>query len=137
MEEFVQEFRRVAKGSKYKERPLMEEFKRGISAKICWKLMKLEWQPSSIEQWYDWAIILDRNWRESRREETEGMIRAENTGSKATRGTQANDTTSSDMAKETGGILMAGSNRTCSDRRSRKNKHDNSVLSAKSRICSM
>jgi len=31
--------------------------------------MELEWQTSLIEQWYDQAIALDRNWRESRREE--------------------------------------------------------------------
>ena len=30
MEEFVQEFKRVARGSGYEGRPLMEEFKRGI-----------------------------------------------------------------------------------------------------------
>ena len=35
MEEFVQEFRRVARGSRYKERLLVEEFKREISATIC------------------------------------------------------------------------------------------------------
>ena len=34
MEEFVQEFRRVARGSRYKERPLVEEFKRGINIMI-------------------------------------------------------------------------------------------------------
>jgi len=31
--------------------------------------MELEWQPNSIEQWYDRAIALNRNWRESRQEE--------------------------------------------------------------------
>jgi len=31
MEEFVQKFRRVAKESRYKERPLIEEFKREIN----------------------------------------------------------------------------------------------------------
>jgi len=30
MEKFVQEFKRVARGSGYEGRPLMEEFKRGI-----------------------------------------------------------------------------------------------------------
>jgi len=34
MEEFVQEFRRVARGSGYKERPLMEKFKRGMNRGI-------------------------------------------------------------------------------------------------------
>ena len=61
MEKFVQEFRKVAKGSRYKGRPLVEEFKRGINATICQRLIKLEQQPSSIKQWYDRAITLDRN----------------------------------------------------------------------------
>ena len=34
IEEFVQEFRRVARDSGYKERLLIEEFKRGINATI-------------------------------------------------------------------------------------------------------
>ena len=69
MEEFVQEFRRVARGSGYERRLLVEEFKRGINATICQRLIELEWQPGSIEQWYDRAISLDRNWRKSRKEE--------------------------------------------------------------------
>jgi len=31
--------------------------------------MKLEYQPGSIEQWYERAVNLDRNWRESKRDE--------------------------------------------------------------------
>ena len=34
MKEFVQEFKRVARGSRYEGRPLMEEFKRGINSRI-------------------------------------------------------------------------------------------------------
>ena len=34
MEEFVQEFKRAARGSGYKRRPLVEEFKRGINGGI-------------------------------------------------------------------------------------------------------
>jgi len=69
MEVFVQEFRRVARESGYEERLLIEEFKREISTTICRRLMESEWQLDSIEQWYDRTIALDRNWRESRREE--------------------------------------------------------------------
>ena len=35
MEEFVQEFRRVVRGSGYKGRLLVEKFKRGINSMIC------------------------------------------------------------------------------------------------------
>jgi len=43
IEEFVQEFKRAARGSEYEERPLIEEFKREISATICQRLMESEW----------------------------------------------------------------------------------------------
>ena len=69
MEEFVQEFKRAARGSGYEGRPLVEEFKRGINGGIRRKLMEAENPPTSIEQWYRRATALDRNWRESRREE--------------------------------------------------------------------
>jgi len=69
MEEFVQEFKRAARGSGYEGRPLVEEFKRGMNRGIRRKLMEAENPPASIEQWYRRATALDRNWRESRREE--------------------------------------------------------------------
>ena len=50
-------------------RPLIEEFKRGMNGGIRRKLMEVENPPASIEQWYKRATALDRNWRESRREE--------------------------------------------------------------------
>ena len=42
MEEFVQEFKRAARGSGYEGRPLVEEFKRGINGAIRRKLMESE-----------------------------------------------------------------------------------------------
>ena len=69
MEEFVQEFKRAARGSEYEGRPLVEEFKRGMNGGIRRKLIEAENLPASIEQWYKRAMALDRNWRESRREE--------------------------------------------------------------------
>ena len=50
MEEFVQEFRRAARESRYEGRLLMEEFKRGINTTIHWRLMESEWQLGSVEQ---------------------------------------------------------------------------------------
>jgi len=69
MEEFVQEFKRAARGSGYEGRLLVKEFKRGMNGGIRRKLMEAENPPASIEQWYRRATALDRNWRESRREE--------------------------------------------------------------------
>jgi len=50
MEEFVQEFKRMARGSRYEERLLMEEFKRGMNGEIRRKLMKAKNPLVSIEQ---------------------------------------------------------------------------------------
>ena len=69
MKEFVQEFKKATRGSGYKGRPLVEEFKRGINRGIRRKLMESENPPTSIEQWYRRAMALNRNWRENRREE--------------------------------------------------------------------
>ena len=69
MEEFVQEFRRAARGSRYKRRPLIEEFKRGMNGAIRRKLIEAEHQPGTMEQWYERATALDWNWRKRRREE--------------------------------------------------------------------
>ena len=69
MEEFVQDFKRVARGSGYEGCPLIEEFKWGMNRSIRRKLMEAENQPCSIKQWFKRTIALDQNWRESRREE--------------------------------------------------------------------
>ena len=69
MKEFVQKFKRTARGSRYERRPLMEKFKRGMNGGIRRKLMEAENPLASIEQWYRRATALDRNWRESKREE--------------------------------------------------------------------
>ena len=69
IEEFVQEFKRAVRGSGYEGRPLVEEFKRGMNGVIRRKLMEAENQPGLIEQWFRRTTALDRNWRESRKEE--------------------------------------------------------------------
>jgi len=69
MEEFVQKFKRAARESGYEGRPLVEKFKKGMNGGIQRKLMEAENPLTSIEQWYQRAMALDRNWRESRREE--------------------------------------------------------------------
>ena len=46
--------------------------------------MEVENPPASIEQWYRRATALDRNWRESRREE-EGLRGKKETGEGASK----------------------------------------------------
>ena len=50
MEEFVQDFKRVVRGSRYEGWPLIEEFKREMNEVIRRKLMEAENQLGSIEQ---------------------------------------------------------------------------------------
>ena len=109
MEEFVQEFKRAARGSRYEGQPLVEEFKRGMNGGIRRKLMEAENPPASIEQWYRRAMALDRNWRESRREE-ERMRSSEAT----------EPATTPSVSKEA--TASAGDNRACSDGRCRKDE---------------
>ena len=42
IEEFVQDFKRVVRGSRYEGQPLIEEFKRGINSRIRRKLIEAE-----------------------------------------------------------------------------------------------
>ena len=56
IEDFIQEFKRAARGSRYEGRLLIEEFKKGMNRGIRRKLMKAENQLASIEQWYKRAI---------------------------------------------------------------------------------
>jgi len=68
-DEYVQEFKKVARGSSYEGRPLIEEFKRGLSGAIRRKLAEAEELPSTIGEWQERAVRLDRNQRQSRAEE--------------------------------------------------------------------
>jgi len=45
--------------------------------------MKAENQPSSIKQWFKRAIVLDRNWRKSKREEEKLRGKKERNGALA------------------------------------------------------
>ena len=49
IEKFVQKFRRIARESRYEERPLVEEFKKGMNEAIRRKLMEAKQPPRSIE----------------------------------------------------------------------------------------
>ena len=116
MEEFVQEFKRAVRGSGYEGRPLMEEFKRGINGGIWRKLMEAENPLSSIEQWYRRAMALDRNWRESRREEE--RLRKKEVG-----GRRKTEPATTPSVAEKATIASAGNNRTCSDGGSQEDEY--------------
>jgi len=68
-DEYVQEFKKVARRSSYEGRPLIEKFKRGLSGAIRRKLAEAEELPSTIGEWQERAVRLNRNQRQSRAEE--------------------------------------------------------------------
>jgi len=124
MEEFVQEFKRTVRGSGYEGRPLVEEFKRGINRGIRRKLMEAENLLASIEQWYRRAMALDRNWRESRREDE----RKKGSSSRSSEiGAKTKLATTLSVAKKAN--VSAGDNGAFSDGGSRKNKCSSSKRS--------
>jgi len=65
-DEYVQEFKKIVRGSGYERWPLIEEFKRGLSKVLRRKLAEAENSSSTIEKWQERAIRLDRNQRQSR-----------------------------------------------------------------------
>ena len=67
IEKFIQKFRRATRGSRYKERLLVEKFKRGMNGVIRRKLIEVERPSRSTEQWYERATNLDQHWKESRK----------------------------------------------------------------------
>jgi len=61
--EYIQEFKKVTRGSSYKRRPLIKEFKRGLNRAIRRKLAEAEELPTTIGEWQERAVRLDRNQR--------------------------------------------------------------------------
>ena len=80
-DKYVQEFRRAARKSGYEERALIDEFKRGLNGTIKRKLAEAESLPSTITEWQERAVKLDRNTRQSRAEDRAmaGSARAQGT----------------------------------------------------------
>jgi len=60
-DKYVQEFKKIARGSSYRGRPLIEEFKRGLNGAIRRKLAEAEELPTTIGEWQERAVRLDRN----------------------------------------------------------------------------
>ena len=62
-DKYVQEFKKVTRGSGYEGRPLIEEFKRGLNGAIRKKLAEAEELLSTIGEWQERVVRLDRNQR--------------------------------------------------------------------------
>ena len=68
-DEYVQIFKKVLKESGYEGRPLIEEFKRRLNGNIWRRLAEAESPFTTIEEWWERSVRLDRNLRQSRTEE--------------------------------------------------------------------
>ena len=68
-DKYVQEFKKVTRGNSYEGKPLIEEFKRGLNRSIRRKLAEAEELPTTIGEWQERAVRVDRNQRQSRIEE--------------------------------------------------------------------
>jgi len=64
-DEYIQEFKKVARGSSYEGRPLIKEFKKELNGAIRRKLAEAEELPSTIGEWQERVVRLDRNQRQS------------------------------------------------------------------------
>jgi len=85
-DEYVQEFRRAARGSGYEGRALINRFKEGLNGTIKRKLAKAESLPSTIMEWQERAVKLDRNMRQSRAEDRSMASSAQSQGTNAPQG---------------------------------------------------
>ena len=68
-DEHVQEFQRAALEAGYDGYPLVVEFKRSLNTGSRRQLQNLRPQPVTINQWYNEAITVDRQWRVAKAEE--------------------------------------------------------------------
>jgi len=60
-DKYVQEFKKVARESSYERRPLIKEFKKGLNGSIRRKLAEAEELPTTIGEWQERVVRLDRN----------------------------------------------------------------------------
>ena len=68
IEKFVQEFRRVVRGSRYKGQALVKNLKRKINIVIQIRLIEAKRPSRGIKQWYKRATNLNQHQRENKRE---------------------------------------------------------------------
>jgi len=70
VDEHVQEFEKAALEAGYEGCPLVVEFKCSLNSGLRRRLTELRPMPVTIQQWYDEAITMDRQWKVARTEES-------------------------------------------------------------------
>jgi len=69
-DEHIQEFEKAALEAGYEGYPLVVEFKCLLNSGLRRRLTELRPMPMTIQQWYDKAITMDRQWKVARTEES-------------------------------------------------------------------
>ena len=62
-DKYMQEFKKVTRGSGYEGKPLIKEFKRGLNGSIRRKLAEAEEPLTTIGEWQEKVVRLNRNQR--------------------------------------------------------------------------
>jgi len=61
--EYIQEFKKIARESRYERQFFIEKFKRGLSERIRRKLAEAKSPPCTIKEWQEKVVRLNRNQR--------------------------------------------------------------------------
>ena len=69
VDKHIQEFEKAALEAGYEGYPLVVEFKCSLNTGLWRRLTELQPMPVTIEQWYDEAITMDRQWKVAKTEE--------------------------------------------------------------------
>src|SRR5688572_28465798 len=63
-DEFVARFRELKQDTLYNDAALVEKVQQGLNSSLVDRIYTLPQMPSNLEEWFAWAIKLDRQWRE-------------------------------------------------------------------------
>lgn len=62
-DEYIASFRELKSKTGYNEVALMEKFEDGLSTSLVDQIYQLPTMPTTLQDWFDWASKLDRQWR--------------------------------------------------------------------------
>ena len=68
-DEYVQDFEKAALEAGYEGFPLIVEFKQSLHPALRKRLSEVQLQPVTIEEWYNEAMTIDRQWHITKAEE--------------------------------------------------------------------
>jgi hypothetical protein len=67
-DEYVLDFKTKRQETGYNDEALKEKFEKGLNPALLKKIYALPVMPTNLQEWMNWVMKLDRQWRELRRE---------------------------------------------------------------------